>query len=241
MNVFDQYGAKGVVRKSGSPPARIIAQYPDFLMHFGTKGMKWGVRQFQNEDGTLTQLGRQRYGIKGERGARGVARDLNRLDKEIVRSQAKADRYRTKFERSYSKKEYRAEKRGESVADKSKKEQKLEAKAKAYQDLANRGKKMTEQIIKNANAKGMSIHSKDFKRQVNVGSNALFNLLALNTTGVGRMDMAVGTKYKVKNDGKGGNAHKKKYDRSQKTRVYVTNTGAHDPYGYGHAMRRPAG
>lgn len=30
------------------------------LYHHGIKGMRWGVRRFQNEDGTLTQEGRSR-------------------------------------------------------------------------------------------------------------------------------------------------------------------------------------
>ena len=33
----------------------------DYLMHFGIKGQRWGVRRFQNEDGTLTNAGKSRY------------------------------------------------------------------------------------------------------------------------------------------------------------------------------------
>lgn len=32
-----------------------------YLAHHGIKGMKWGVRRFQNPDGTLTNAGKQRY------------------------------------------------------------------------------------------------------------------------------------------------------------------------------------
>lgn len=32
-----------------------------YLIHSGTKGMKWGVRRYQNKDGSLTPLGKKRY------------------------------------------------------------------------------------------------------------------------------------------------------------------------------------
>lgn len=36
----------------------------DSLAHYGIKGQQWGVRRYQNEDGTLTEAGKRRY-LKG--------------------------------------------------------------------------------------------------------------------------------------------------------------------------------
>lgn len=34
----------------------------DYLSHHGILGMKWGIRRYQNDDGTLTAVGKKRYG-----------------------------------------------------------------------------------------------------------------------------------------------------------------------------------
>lgn len=39
-----------------------ITGSPDYLEHHGILGMKWGVRRYQNKDGSLTPEGRARYG-----------------------------------------------------------------------------------------------------------------------------------------------------------------------------------
>ena len=42
----------------------VITRAPsDELEHFGIKGQKWGVRRYENADGTLTPEGRERYNV----------------------------------------------------------------------------------------------------------------------------------------------------------------------------------
>lgn len=63
--------------------------YELYLAHWGIKGQRWGFRRFQNQDGTLTAAGKQRY--KG-------AQSSPRHQASEARKKAKAEEDARKFE-----------------------------------------------------------------------------------------------------------------------------------------------
>ena len=66
-----------------------LVNKPD-LMHFGILGMKWGVRRYQNPDGTLTELGKRRVANKLTTRERKIA-------KRVDRAKAREEKRRAKF------------------------------------------------------------------------------------------------------------------------------------------------
>ena len=52
--------------------------YDDYLMHHGILGQKWGVRRFQNADGSLTAAGKQKLAKYKEKELKGIDKFYNR-------------------------------------------------------------------------------------------------------------------------------------------------------------------
>ena len=51
------------------------------LYHSGIKGQKWGIRRYQNEDGTLTEAGKARYGIDSSKSEKDFLKQKSKYDK----------------------------------------------------------------------------------------------------------------------------------------------------------------
>lgn len=134
---------------------RYRTSYPNELWHHGIKGQKWGIRRFQNPDGSLTEAGRKRYETGNV--APQIAFDKSPINRK----------YERKFDKEYGKGAFKKEidsenesvfRIGESLKKASEEEMKRLAFEAANiasvsydkrQELIDQGKKYTREFFEN--------------------------------------------------------------------------------------------
>lgn len=146
---------------------------PYYLAHHGILGQKWGIRRYQNSDGTLTEAGKKRYraeDVESITDRKGLQRRLNDLDKAMARNTADVA--------------YRVNK----MVSTRNKTKKVEHERKALVATANinRGKKEIEKLIEK-NQLNYDISSKNTIRNATKGRDILEGLgytVALNALSI---------------------------------------------------------
>ena len=133
--------------------------YDGELYHHGIKGQKWGIRRFQNEDGTMTEQGLKRYHSRGR-----IRKALNKTEKKVGKASARAIKYTSNMDRAYTN---------------SRKYNRLKKKAERNKDIQAEGKRQVDTLLKLAEQNGYTINSKTVLRYHNLGLPIVSQLLPI--------------------------------------------------------------
>lgn len=191
----------------------------DCLKHYGIPGMKWGVRKYQNPDGSLTAAGQRRYGENsGGVSAKKLQRSYNRADQVYANAKGaerlsvqKAFKYGKKFTDRGNKLESKGkdpmkDRKTMRLMDKAKKAQ---SEAEKHAQEAKEAESLQWRIIGKVAKQGYTMSSKPVKRAAQVGQQAVAQFLfgapgAIAYVAKNRKALSVGgTKAKISKKGNG--------------------------------------
>lgn len=141
------------------------------LYHHGILGMKWGVRRYQNEDGTWTEAGKKRYGDSGStEDNKKTPRVSGKYDRAIAKNSKQRDSILSAREKNRSRIEAKLDKKINKAKNENKKAVLQETKKDKLQDfdegtkLVKAGYDRYENVIKNyRDAKVKALTAKDYK------------------------------------------------------------------------------
>lgn len=147
--------------------------FNDELQHHGILGQKWGIRRFQNADGSLTEEGKKRYDSnKIRRNARNLRNDLNTIDKEKVFARSDVKSAEKKYNKAKEKAESNrtSKKRYERLAEKASiRKEELSDARKKYAEIEQAGKNLYNRV---ANDNRYTLNSKEVSRFASRGAQA---------------------------------------------------------------------
>ena len=182
--------------------ANVLDYYDEetYLAHHGIKGQKWGVRRFQNPDGTLTAEGRSRYNSDS---AGSTEKSLNRIDKENAKLTTKAAIEEMKGQKAYN---WHRDRKAQVHYDT----------AESIRNSIAEGEKIRNKLLSEANEKGYRVQEIGKTRYTHTGRMILASLLttpAIGTLSVAAIDVHRARKYGSE---AGGVVYGTKYNVSRK-------------------------